>query len=379
MNSSPAPTRGRAWRNQFAWSAVGFALIGPLAFAFVGLALAAEWPHATWWPWALLSMILFALLAWFRDRLVNHAGTLYYVQALSVGLPDLHDTTLRGKFEEHVDIRVVRRTMGHDPGSAQLTVEDHADTLTDLARDLQQTMNDDSARTKFHIAPNLLWPAAVAAGYDMWWWTTTDLLELSAIDDADSTWSLHSDASADGVPGPTLVVPDRPQDGLAVVCVTLTSLTLGSIPGLADGAVWRVDLPGSPTGDARKKFRLGTHITGSDKAQERTVVSVNASVHQMVAATRAAIHLHPNEPVVMRAAIPKTVAFAFGRALRDSSCEQPGCDQPACVNPWRVLVPINTYLSANRQRATDRPMRVHHLQPSADDINQMLAPWKTTP
>lgn len=126
--------------------------------------------------WLLLPVLLGWWLLYLRARLEHRRGTFYYVRLLHHAMTDRHELAVVDRGAAHDEVRVLSRWIS--PHTAHGDIDDLADDLTDLTRELERCFNNDTARTGYHLAPNLLWPSALALGYNVPLPPDAELLEL---------------------------------------------------------------------------------------------------------------------------------------------------------------------------------------------------------
>lgn len=126
--------------------------------------------------WLLVPIVLGWFLLYLRAQLEHRRGTFYYVRLLHHAMTDRHELAAVGRGAAHDEVRVLTRWIS--PHTAHGVIDDLADDLTDLTRELERCFNTDTARTGYHLAPNLLWPSALALGYNVPLPHDAELLEL---------------------------------------------------------------------------------------------------------------------------------------------------------------------------------------------------------
>lgn len=334
--------------------------------------------------WLVLVAVAVALtlLLWIRQRRQRFSGTLYYVRYLMEWMGDWRLDQLRAVQEGFLDKRVV---------TAWCTTPQENDVL-DIARDtgmltreLQSTMNGDRADTGFNLAPNLLLPAGVALGYDLYAW---DDLSLEELFDGEKpvtlSWTLDDEPKWLGFESPTTREQALTNGAAVVVTVDLTGQGRTSFPPGSYGHHYRVAVyaePGNGTAAKSKSVNIqsnpgspvGTDSEGAALAPVHPVVATR----EVVRAVREALHRHPDRCVVLAARVPKTVAVAVGHGLANGGDRfQPGCGharckQEACLHPWRRLV-VALFDQESTQGARFILTRVHDGQPSAEHIHRSV-------
>ena len=123
-----------------------------------------------------IALILAAVGTWILTKRRRNRGTLYYLRFQSETNPDFHQDVVEKSREQYLDFRSISAwcdpTLGVDHSrrsQADLSrnhVVDVRRQLNEMSAELQRTTNDDTGDSGFDIAPNLIFPAALALGYD---------------------------------------------------------------------------------------------------------------------------------------------------------------------------------------------------------------------
>lgn len=316
-------------------------------------------------PRAMLTLVSLALLAWsvaLRSK-ISRVGTVYYAQMLGVGMSDWHAKTAESLGRGFNAVRMFDEPLGRltDP-------TDVAKAVTKLADDVSLSMQHDETDTGYHLAPNLLWPAAVAFGSQITYRDSIRLMELEERAKVERgcspvrlSWSWRDRTSGDDpvrCEGPTAL--DGAQPSLVV-------LDLGE-KGETTVPRWRVNVyrvgAEGPDGHLAPGVRIVTPRTS--RHGDGTVTATPwAAVRVASEALGRAIHeAPPGGLVFLMARMPKTVAVSLGRRLvaqEGPLCTERACHKSACRNPWSVLVPLNLVQGGQPGRYV--PLRVHPEQP----------------
>lgn len=322
----------------------------------------------------LVLLLLLLLLVYFRQRRNRARGTLYYLRYLFEWMTDWRLENLNAVKAGHPDLRVITRW------ASTPIVDDVWDVSADvdeLSQELRRTMNDDRVDTGYNLAPNLLFPAGVGLGYELFRWDGLTLEELfDGPDPVALSWVLRSPGrDGEGFDHPQIVPPEpfgEPNADRSPVLVTveLTGSPIPSIPAWTFSRRYRVGFfPQSGDDPAAPVRVLARHPADRERGGSHLVHPWQATV-AAVTALRRALHENPDNMVVVAARVPKTVAVAIGWLLSDVAAhDDPGCGhlhcvQESCRHPWRRLVPAHFDQEQNRWVLT----RVHRGQPSAAEI-----------
>lgn len=363
------------------------ALVAPIPVAFLGLWFQIAVASRFWLCAGAGFLALLIGLAVWRDSLDARAGTLYYVRYLDPWMADWHDGDMRAQMKEHLDVRIVTRTATRDWPLEAHKVDDVATDLETLSQDLQSTMNGDLSTTSFHLAPNLLMPAALSLGHELFNW---DSLVLDELMNAGSIhWTLRDTARHGSVEhrinasdnNSLTQEESQPLQGAAMVVADLTTEEASGWPtAYKVGRRHRVAVfrSAGPDLDAERcSVRVDPQPDGRDASSGYAVVAPMSAAEMCAAALRIAIHETADDGVVFVVLrVPKTVAVAIGHLLRTIPCRMSTMDagreilclHSACRNPWSVLVPLN--YERDYRRYT--PMRVHPLQPPVEVMETRL-------
>lgn len=117
-------------------------------------------PRLAWLAVGLL--LLIAAVIW-RRMVYRGSGTLFSVQLLDDEMIDRHQVATGRALRKHMSAQVLTRWVDVRARTSAGVVE-LADVVDDLGHNLATGLNQDRDDTGYAIAPNLLWPAAVALG-----------------------------------------------------------------------------------------------------------------------------------------------------------------------------------------------------------------------
>lgn len=370
-----------------------------------------------------VSLGLGLLLLGTRNAITHKRGTLYYVRLLQQSMTDTHGLGLTRRRKGYAETRSITRWI--DPRRSVGSVSDLSPQVVQVAAELERCMNDDTSASGFHLAPNMLWPAALAVGYNLFWRDEIDLVDLPAglpstppkVDgrthldrgqkqDIDDTvvWRLDDEGEQDQVfSEPAWIVSPRGPGTVESVLISI-SLTDGTAPdqprwpadvtyrvgvfetasaqsrldrGLVVGNRM-VEIDIDPTAAVRRAFRRA--VTSADALgrprplfevlrSDLRVVHPHRAARICVEVIRHALHEHPDARVMLACRIPKTVGLAVGALLaRDGKgrsgnpgCGHERCPNQSCRDPWSRLVPL---LFTEDRSEPYVITRVHESQPS---------------
>ncbi|MEU7616648.1 hypothetical protein AB0B27_11175 [Micromonospora rifamycinica] len=125
---------------------------------------------------AVALVLLFAAVLW-RGLIHRRTGTLFYVRLLADDMPDLHDAAIQVAARRRMSLKSVTR-WADLPTHTHEGVIDLSATCADIAAALEIVVNTDRDDTAYTIAPNILWPAALAIGAELPIVDNLQLLEL---------------------------------------------------------------------------------------------------------------------------------------------------------------------------------------------------------
>ncbi|MEW1734424.1 hypothetical protein AB0346_00540 [Nocardia beijingensis] len=327
------PDRKRLATANFAVVALATAVAGT-ASLLIEDALPKPGEHAVIVPIRLiLLIILLGLLwgaLWLRTHTYHSGGTLYYTHALAEGMSDLRRDALTQAGAHHMALRTLSRWIDLPDNTNQHGVIDIHPTCAEIGASLENLINNDNPDTGYTVAPNLLWPIALAVGTYLPPVLDTRLLELN--------------------PAPA----DSPTIRLGgTTPITLTHTTTELDPTGARTAIVLAFTPAAAgfTTTALAGFGINTMHTLAGPDGAPTTATPPLTTSQLAALPRAlADHLEPlagsGERVVI-AFLPKTVALALGWELSRK----------------RIRFFAGTHLM-HYNNGTFIPMRVHPSQPT---------------
>lgn len=347
--------------------------------------------------WLLGSALLLVGAMATRHWMINRNGTLYYLRLLPASSPDHTRAAVDLARARSLDFRTATGWFGTRGDVVDLRAD--AGLVSD---ELERAMNDDDEATGYLFAPNLVFPAALAVGYDVLLRERTHLAELPDqartvrrpggdtgmrtvyFDDgydewSDRQWVVHHDYPEPDIALTTL--GDAPADRAAVRRVWL-SLQLG-----AAGPVSEVDAP-HPMRDAcdvvvvagpvetvdgelhLRPWELPTRRRLPGATARRIDPGAFAQLLEELSGTiEHVLDDYPEAHVLLCADLPRTVSFALGYVISerkddrirgkraDLHAEQPG-DSP--IDRAQARAESEGLSSLSRFWESVTPMLVHH-------------------
>ena len=408
-----AQRRGRRfseWTRRRTWVDLWITSVITLVAAAVSMVLedVLPWPdeieRVTWWRLGLLGVSLL-LLFWglaVRRRMNDSLGTWYYVRFL---FPWMYDWVLPEHRQHSLGFLDRRVVTGHVTDQPIDGVLDCTAEIAALGEQLDDSMNDADANTGYTLAPNMLYPAALALGYRLYGWESLRMYESFGPSSID--WGLPNPMR----PGRTDSAPTMPPGWSAVPVVrervtadlppeqVTNVLVTADLTASAKGRDNRTTVPAGFVPQVSRRLAVFADNEGSDGPFDARARSVkiaraprrgkhrSAEMHPLVAVhgvrelLEGALHDYPNATVYVVLRSPKTVALVAGFSLsgpgrqlltpgKSGTWAYPRCDMVDCGHPWRRLVPL--LLDQERRDAAQVGryvvMRVHPEQPGAEAI-----------
>lgn len=161
---------------------VGVAVLVSASAALFGLVLGdavpvgAESPVCSGARWVLMVVVLALLVAAVAGRrwIYRGTGTLFSVSFLDETMPDYHEQAQADAERWHMAVQLLERRVDV-LGRERAGVVDVVQPRQELSRALEEAINQDRDDTGYAVAPNLLWPAALAVGASL---TRTDRMRF---------------------------------------------------------------------------------------------------------------------------------------------------------------------------------------------------------
>ncbi|WP_280260081.1 hypothetical protein [Nocardia abscessus] len=281
--------------------------------------------------WAVLLLLLFLLAASVRLRAHTHrsGGTLYYIHALAEGMSDRRRDALTEAAAQHMASRTITRWVDLTDNTNADGVIDIHPVATDIGATLENLINNDNPDTGYTVAPNMLWPIALAVGAYLPPIPHTRILELNPPNQPNLTIAL---------------------DGPATITLTEKTTTLPAPTGDRTGIVLAL----TPDAADFDPSSLATHgvatvhtLTAPDGASPLTAPQIAALPRAIADALRP--HISDSIERVIVARIPKTAALALGWELARRDIR---------------FFTGTRLLHYDSKTKTYQPMRVHPSQPA---------------
>ena len=173
------------------------------------------------------AVLMCLVLLWWsvslRRRLSLGFGTFYYAQMLTVEMTDRHARQVENLSRNYADVRIFDEPLGALDKPCDIWSPVKA-----LADEVSNSMQHDTRNTGYHLAPNLLWPAALAFGSSFTYLGSLQLIELdpartekALLQPNRLTWSWRD--RTDGDYPVTVCPPDNPSvAGHTLVVIDMT-------------------------------------------------------------------------------------------------------------------------------------------------------------
>ncbi|MEJ7703203.1 MAG: hypothetical protein WKF47_05915 [Geodermatophilaceae bacterium] len=182
---------------------IGVAVLVPATAAIFGLVLEDMLPVGanaqtfSGFRWAVMLGLLGLLVASvaYRRWVYYGTGTLYSLSFLDETMIDYHEQAQADATRRHMAVQLLGRRVDI-AGRERDGVVDVVQPRQDLSRALESAMNQDRDDTGYAVAPNLLWPAALAIGAAL---TRTDTMRFLDYDKQVTTEFRLRDKAAERV------------------------------------------------------------------------------------------------------------------------------------------------------------------------------------
>lgn len=296
--------------------------------------------------WFLGSAALLVAAMGVRHWMISRNGTLYYLRLLPSSSPDRMRAAVDMARARSLDFRTATGWFAVRGPVVDLRTE--AGQVTD---ELERAMNDDDEATGYLFAPNLAFPAALAVGYDVLFRQRTHLAEVPDearrvrvpggdtgirtvfFDDGYDEWSRRDWVAHHDHPEPDIAVTTvgaPPADRRAVRTVWMSLRLDASCPvtevdaGYPLREACDVAVVAGPVGrgdDDEVRLRpwelpVRRWVPG---ASGRTIdrVAFGRLLEELSGAIEHVLDEYPEAHVLLRAGLPRTVAFALGYVISE--------------------------------------------------------------
>ena len=365
-NPRPLPSLIRVWRTNVVLA--DFLAAGTVALVTAVLALVVEdvlpaKDTVTFNPWRWLALagalLLLGTTVRHRNTAYRNTGTLFYVRTLDFKMRDWHEEALNLARGHRMSLRSV--TPWVDLSPAENGVVDLVGTCAAISASLNTLINTDRDDTGYAVAPNMLWPIALAVGFGMPTVSGLQLLELdgpgaaSGGESLEVTWVL-----ADAPPGPGVVertltttrhVIDNPAAGAARV-----GLILAFTKHAAD-----MDLLATFGPFGVSEYYLVRACDTHPDLDNLTAVRYDADrltrLAQVLPHELARIKTEIGDrELVVTTALPKTLTLALGWGLSQVSCAFfPGTHLALFNGQGKPFLPVRVHSSQPPHNPTTAP------------------------
>ncbi|MFE9187841.1 hypothetical protein ACFYMB_31435 [Micromonospora haikouensis] len=254
--------------------------------------------------------LLFAAVLW-RSLIHRRTGTLFYVRLLADDMPDLHDAAIQIAARRRMSIKSVTR-WADLPTHTHQGVIDLSATCADIAAALEMVVNTDRDDTAYTIAPNILWPAALAIGAEL---PIVDNLQLLELPDPRTPKPITFTLTKAVTPA-TLVTEELPLD--ATTPDAPVGLILAFAPAAAKMSPQRV-FGEYPVSQCRRIRPAAIDDVAGLGGRTFTGPEVAAFVRPLADAVMAVQNEAGTHGVVIAAAMPKVLAMAIGWHLAQAN------------------------------------------------------------
>lgn len=391
-------------------------------------------PEGSYSRWVVLlaGVVILALatllLYHFRDRVFTRPATLYHIAALWPGMSDWYESVAEDRCRHHgyTEMRMIRRTVT----GAQGDPDDVSKFISEMIRDVDTQINNDSISTGYDFAPNCVAPVAVGLGYSLLFPRSSRMLEmvrstessrddsrktaesrrrgkpseLSQVDDMD--WALRPggvDAAGRKRLGVAHMQPGAP--GRYYLCEKLGSVVeaheghqLGMVDCQHDVKTVLISAQLTTPADSLSKFsveefrpdvslnvRQQASMEGGTDAPEAVQMDTDGKstlLHPWHASTDLAfvvcwaMHHYPRATIVLALRVPKTVSVALGCLLSNemymagrSFGHDPDSHEPCDGGHCRNR--MQRLIVLNYRRGW-HPLRIHPAQMSISDQRELM-------
>ncbi|MBT8225760.1 MAG: hypothetical protein HKP61_22380 [Dactylosporangium sp.] len=284
-------------------------------------------PEASPWRLAALggSLLLLWLVLSHRTSTYQRTGTLFYVRTLASSMEDWHADAVSARHRYQMSLRSVTPWIDLSQRSAT-DVVDLVGTCASTSATLNLLINTDRDDTGYTLAPNMLWPVALAIGANLPTVPDLQLLELdgpgvhASNGSNEVIWKLPAQPPPPGLVERELITSgpisvDGPRPGATRVGVMLAFSRKAT----------EMDLPGVFRGFGVREYHvIRPHKVGPDL---RELAAKQFGAQQLMVLTQVLPREFArlttevgNRELVVAAALPKTLALALGWGLAQVGC-----------------------------------------------------------
>ncbi|MFC7617292.1 hypothetical protein ACFQV2_31585 [Actinokineospora soli] len=161
------------------------------------------------------ALVLLGVGLWLRSRIHRTSGTLFHIHLLDSGMRDRRHRAVQAAATRRMSTRAVIRWVDLTPGDP---LPDISADCAEIGRALEALVNNDRDDTGHTVAPNLLWPAALAIGAYLPAPAGMRLLELPRPTTPTRSNSPSTTPPPRSPPSPPTTSPPPPATGSASGC-----------------------------------------------------------------------------------------------------------------------------------------------------------------
>ncbi|MEO3747201.1 hypothetical protein [Plantactinospora sp. B5E13] len=289
---------------------------------------------------ASLALLLTAVV--WRGMVHRRTGTLFYVRLIADEMPDLHETAVQIAARRRMSLKSVTR-WADLPAHTHHGIVDLTAACADIATALETAVNTDRDDTAYTIAPNTLWPAALAIGAELPIIDNLQLLELDPRTPKPITFTLTTPVTPADVTTKELALDTKTPDAPVGLLLAFTSSATEMTP---------------------EKVFSQYHLSRCHRIQPTAINDVEELRNTTFTGPQLAAFTQPlvdaiikiqneagTQGVIIAAAIPKTLAMAIGWQLAQASTrffththllhydQQSQTYTPTCVHPAQPSQP----------------------------------------
>ncbi len=380
----------RWWNSLHSWEnivSIPLIISGTLVTALLGILI----PPGRWYSScvglcaALCALAFFFIIRTRLNALQKKRGTLYYLRFLDSSMSDVHESTLREAKDKYMDLRTITWSFPpfdemYEETSYRPQMRDISTGVTGCTHALEQAMNNDTLDTQFTYAPNAIFPAGLAIGYQTYFMGNTTFVELpDGRENKDlgqwelQPWAVFEDA-------PTVSTNDDEDDGIiswppvkgwyappqptgdAPVALTWTTKPKEPLHPLPE--CWNIP-------ESNHYVLEWAEDSGCTIPKDQSPKS-NKQINEFAACCARSLwevsQKHPDSPIVLCTRLPKSLQLAIGWRLAQK-LDRPG-PQRVPWNPWKDLITVQ-FEKPDPGRGWII-VRAHPAQPPLDEVAFML-------